>query len=106
MPAQAWVTLIVGLVAAIGVIVTMTQKQRADNRREWWTRFEWALEATHSTNRDPRRDRWRVIANLAESRLMTATERSLVSELIGGITTEAVNADDLGVPSENSSEED
>lgn len=84
----------------------MTQKQRADNCREWWPRFEWAMEATYGTNRDQPRDGWRVIAILAVSRLMTASERPLVSELIGGITTEAVNADDLGVPSENSSEED
>ncbi|MGV9669261.1 hypothetical protein ACWDPV_01535 [Gordonia sp. NPDC003504] len=77
MPAHAWVTLIVGLVAAIGVIMTMTQKQRADNRREWWTRFEWTMEATDSTNRDQRRDGWRVIAILAESRLMTASETPL-----------------------------
>jgi hypothetical protein len=38
MPSQAWVTLIVGTLATIGVIVTWQQKNRADRRSEWWRR--------------------------------------------------------------------
>ncbi|WP_264017220.1 hypothetical protein [Mycolicibacter longobardus] len=34
MPAQAWVTLIVSGLAAVGVIVTWRQKNRADRRSE------------------------------------------------------------------------
>lgn len=44
--AQAWVTLIVGGLAAIGVIVTWQQKNKADRRSEWWRRTTWALERT------------------------------------------------------------
>jgi hypothetical protein len=35
-PAQGWVTLIVGGLAAIGVIVTWQRKNLADKRSEWW----------------------------------------------------------------------
>jgi len=47
-PAQAWVTLIVGSVAAIGVIITWQQQNRADRRAEWWRRAQWAFERTFS----------------------------------------------------------
>jgi hypothetical protein len=44
MPAQAWVTLVVGMVATIGVLVTWRQKNDADSRSEWWRRTAWAVE--------------------------------------------------------------
>ncbi|WP_232425905.1 hypothetical protein [Mycobacterium sp. JS623] len=45
MPAQAWVTLIVGLVATTGVLITWWQKNTADRRSEWWRRVTWGLRA-------------------------------------------------------------
>jgi hypothetical protein len=49
-PAQAWVTLIVGTVATVGVLFTWRQKNNADNRAEWWRRTAWAIERTFSDN--------------------------------------------------------
>lgn len=49
MPAQAWVTLIIGLVATVGVLITWRQKNTADRRSEWWRRTTWAFERTFST---------------------------------------------------------
>lgn len=36
MPAQAWITLIVGVFAVIGVAGTVNQRTRADNRSQSW----------------------------------------------------------------------
>jgi hypothetical protein len=52
-PAQAWVTLIVGSLAAIGVIVTWQQKNRADRRSEWWLRTTPAFERTSIAQMTP-----------------------------------------------------
>jgi hypothetical protein len=49
-PAQAWVTLIVGLAATVGVLVTWRQKNTADRRSEWWRRTTWAFERSLSDN--------------------------------------------------------
>jgi hypothetical protein len=49
LPAQAWVTLTAGLVAAFGVIITWQQKNNADRRSEWWRRTTWAFDGTFST---------------------------------------------------------
>lgn len=36
MPAQSWVTLIVGTLAVVGVAFTVRQRTRADNRAQSW----------------------------------------------------------------------
>lgn len=57
--AQNWVTLVVGLLAASGVIGTLWQRQRSEAtdrrlrleyeaRAEWWRRFEWAADKSVS----------------------------------------------------------
>ncbi|MFC8281278.1 hypothetical protein [Rhodococcoides kroppenstedtii] len=46
MPAQAWVTLIVGVLAVVGVALTVRQRTRADNRAQSWQRITWCLERT------------------------------------------------------------
>jgi hypothetical protein len=35
-PAQAWITLVVGLLAIVGVAGTVSQRTRADNRAQAW----------------------------------------------------------------------
>lgn len=79
MPAQAWVTLVVGVIGIIGVVVTVAQRTRADNRREWWSRFQWAMDATYSENPQKRVDGWRVVAVLATSHLITETEELYIA---------------------------
>lgn len=78
MPAQAWVTLIVGSLAAIGVIVTWQQKNRADKRSEWWRRATWALERTFSTNITEAELGWTMLASLVGSRLATKDDSDIV----------------------------
>ncbi len=81
MTAQAWVTLVVGIVAVVGVGFTIVQRTRADNRREWWARFSWALDAAYSTDADQRRDGWRIVTALTRSPLATETEETVIEAL-------------------------
>lgn len=75
MPAQACVTLIVGGIAAIGVIVTWQQKNRADRRSEWWRRVTWALERTFSDNPNEQELGWSVLESLVTSKLAAQLAR-------------------------------
>ncbi|WP_257720449.1 hypothetical protein [Gordonia phthalatica] len=40
---------------------TPNQRSRADNRREWWVRFEWAMNATYSPDPLVRSDGWGIV---------------------------------------------
>lgn len=78
MPAQAWVTLLVGGVAAIGVIVTWQQKTRADRRSEWWRRSAWAFERTFGDVDNQRQLGWKVLDTLLRSTLATRDDSGIV----------------------------
>lgn len=78
MPAQAWVTLIVGGFAAIGVVVTWQQKNRADKRSEWWRRTQWAFERTFSPDDAEARLGWNMLAMLMSSKLLTRDDSDAV----------------------------
>lgn len=77
-PAQAWVTLIVGGLAAIGVIVTWQQKNRADRRSEWWRRTTWAFERTFSPDDAQAQLGWRMLETLQRSTLATSDDSDIV----------------------------
>ncbi|WP_308014206.1 MULTISPECIES: hypothetical protein [unclassified Rhodococcus (in: high G+C Gram-positive bacteria)] len=78
MPAQAWVTLVIGLIATIGVIVTWQQKNSADRRSEWWRRTTWAFERTFSDSDVEAELGWRVLETLVGSKLVTRSDSDLV----------------------------
>jgi hypothetical protein len=78
MPAQAWVTLIVGSLAAIGAIVTWQQKNRADRRSEWWRRTTWAFERTFSIDDAEAGLGWKVLGTLVGSTLATKDDSDIV----------------------------
>lgn len=78
MPAQAWVTFIVGLVATIGVIITWQQKNSADSRSEWWRRTTWAFERTFSASDSEAQLEWKVLETLVKSRLATRSDSDIV----------------------------
>lgn len=87
MPPQSWVTLIVGSLAAIGVIVTWQQKNRADRRSEWWRRTTWAFERTFSANDAQARLGWDILATLIRSRLATVDDND-IAQVIAEHATE------------------
>jgi hypothetical protein len=88
MPAQAWVTLTVSGLAAIGVIVTWQQKNRADRRSEWWRRTAWAFERTFSNDDGQAGLGWKMLETLVESTLSTRDDSDIVQ-----VIAERVSAD-------------
>lgn len=90
MPAQAWVTLIVGLVATIGVLVTWQQKNTADRRSEWWRRTSWALDLTFSDAQEKRRLGWSLLLALAASKLVTKGD----SDVMQAVAEHVAKGDD------------
>ena len=78
MPAQAWVTLIVGGAAIIGVIITWQQKNRADRRSEWWRRTAWAFERTFSEDDGQAQLGWKVLYALVRSKLATKDDSDIM----------------------------
>lgn len=78
MPAQAWVTLIVGLVAIGGVLITWRQKNTSDRRSEWWRRVTWAFERTFSPDDTEAALGWKMLDTLLQSRLATRGDSDIV----------------------------
>jgi hypothetical protein len=70
MPAQAWVTLIVGLVAIGGVLIT------------WWRRVTWAFERTFSADDTEAALGWKMLDTLLQSKLATRGDSDIV-QVIG-----------------------
>jgi hypothetical protein len=72
------VTLIFGGLAAIGVILTWQQKNRADRRAEWWRRTRWAFERTFATDDAQAELGWKMLATLVRSTLATKDDSDIV----------------------------
>ncbi|GAB4995172.1 hypothetical protein MAHJHV58_46410 [Mycobacterium avium subsp. hominissuis] len=96
MPAQAWVTLIVGLIATVGVLVTWQQKNNADRRSEWWRRTTWAFERTFSGDQEQRRLGWSMLFVLVGSKLVTKGDSAFVQAVAEHVALEG--DDDGGEP--------
>jgi hypothetical protein len=95
------VTLVVGLAATIGVLVTWRQKNTADRRSEWWRRTAWAFERSLSQNKLEAELGWKVLATLVASELATKTDSDVIQVIaehaaLGGPGT------DEGGPSDGS----
>ncbi|MBT2272732.1 hypothetical protein [Rhodococcus qingshengii] len=103
MPAQAWVTLIVGGVAIIGVLLTWWQKNTADRRSEWWRRTTWAFERTFSESDTEAELGWKVLGTLVASKLATKADSDIV-QVIAEHTALGNDSDDE--VDENGTEED
>ena len=80
-PAQAWLTLIVGSLAAIGVIASWQQKNKADRRSEWWRRVAWSFERAFSDSETQAQFGWKVLATLVRSTLATRDDFDIVQAI-------------------------
>jgi hypothetical protein len=76
------VTLIVGLAAIVGVLVTWRQKNTADRRSEWWRRTAWAFERSLSDDASEAALGWKVLRTLVGSTLVTQSDSGIV-QVIG-----------------------
>lgn len=79
MTAPAWVSLLVGAAAFIGVVASLNQRTEADRRAEWWRRATWAVDHTLSENLDAQLVGFDVLRKLQESNLITRSDRSIFS---------------------------
>lgn len=93
MPAQAWVTLIIGLVATVGVLVTWQQKNTADRRSEWWRRTTWAFERTFSGDQEQRRLGWSLLLVLVTSKLATKGDSDFMQAVAEHVALEGDDDD-------------
>jgi len=93
-PAQAWVTLIVGLAATIGVLVTWRQKNTADHRAEWWRRTTWAFERSLSDRYMEAELGWKVLGTLLESKLVTKSDVSVMQVIAEHVALNEYNVDE------------
>ncbi len=75
---QAWVTLLVGSLGALGVIITWQQKNRADRRSEWWRRTAWSFERTFSADEGQAELGWKALTMLMRSTLATKDDSDMV----------------------------
>lgn len=88
MPAQAWVQLVVGVAATLGVLVTWHQKNTADRRGEWWRRSAWAFERSFSDKKTEAELGWTLLAVLTESRLVTTSDSDVVQVIAEHVALE------------------
>lgn len=77
MPAQAWVTLVVGVVATGGVLLSWRQKFDSDRRAEWWRRISWSFDHVLSGDAEREAFGWVVLDHLAKSTLATKDDADL-----------------------------
>nr|WP_294637887.1 hypothetical protein [uncultured Rhodococcus sp.] len=74
----SWVTLIVGVLAVVGVALTVRQRTVADKRAQAWQRITWCLDHTVSDNGDEAELGWDIYETVTDSPLITATERGVL----------------------------
>ena len=89
MTAQVWVTLVVGVLASVGVVGTLWQRQMSetidrrlrrewDARAEWWRRYMWAVERAESDDPDVQARGYVMLDVLAGSPLLTPSELDIL----------------------------
>ena len=83
MPAQSWVTLVVGVLAVLGVALTIRPRTIADKRAQDWQRITWCLDHTVSERDDEAELGWDVFATVTDSPLITSTERKVLLAVAG-----------------------
>lgn len=82
MNAQAWATLVVGVIGFAGVTATLVQRTLSDKRAEWWRRATWAVDHTLSDNIDAQVVGFDILGKLQQSRLITDSDRALFADWV------------------------
>ncbi|MBY4209784.1 hypothetical protein HQO42_03710 [Rhodococcus fascians] len=78
MPAQSWVTLVVGVLAVVGVALTIRQRTIADKRAQAWQRITWCLDHTVSMDDTEAALGWDIYGAVTDSPLITRTEQDVL----------------------------
>lgn len=68
----------IALIGAITGLLAIAQKERSDRRKEWFARYQWAIELAHSDD-DATAETGRAhLAALKNSRIATRSEREFI----------------------------
>lgn len=87
MDTDQWISaaqVIATALAILGALVAVGQKLRSDNRAEWYRRYAQATEWSLREEVEAKVIGWVNLTELGVSRLITATEKSLVKALAMG----------------------
>ncbi|KQU28403.1 MULTISPECIES: hypothetical protein [unclassified Rhodococcus (in: high G+C Gram-positive bacteria)] len=106
MPAQSWVTLIVGVLAVVGVALTVRQRTIADKRAQAWDRITWCLDHTLSEDDDEAELGWGIYATVTDSHLITSTEREVLLAVAAQSTRRALAQPSRIEDTENQNEQE
>ena len=68
----------IALIGAITGLLAIAQKERADRRKEWFTRYQWAIELAHSDDDTIAETGRAHLATLENSRIATRLDREFI----------------------------
>lgn len=96
------------LVALVVGVATVRQRDRADQREQWWQRARWALELTFSDDEDLVRRGYAAVHHLTRSALAGDDERKLIQAMndVGLATARPTLEDGLGGPTGGDEDEE
>jgi hypothetical protein len=94
----AWATLLVGVLALVGVLVTAivalvtstaATRERADNdrRERWWERAQWAMERACDPDPTKRAVGLTVLSSLGKSDLASPDEQVMLAQVALSVLT-------------------
>ena len=106
MPAQAWVTLIVGVLAVVGVALTVRQRTIADKRTQAWQRITWCLDHTVGNDPDEAELGWDIYATVTDSPLITKTEEAVLVAVADRAIRSTVAEPPTGEDTDNQNEQE
>ncbi|MGN7132594.1 hypothetical protein ACTHQY_04885 [Rhodococcoides corynebacterioides] len=75
-------TLIVGVLAVVGVAATIRRRTVADKRTQAWQRITWCLERTLSERDAEAELGWRMYTAVTDSSLITRTEEEVLLAVV------------------------
>ena len=78
---ELFATLVLGLIATSGVLITWRQKNIADRRSEWWRRVAWAYERVFSADDEQQQLGWTLLKVLITSKLATKGDTDYVQAI-------------------------
>lgn len=74
-------TAIVGAIAAIIALFTLSHRRRADSRAEWWRRVEYAMDLTREDDRVGRNTGMQLLIHLLDDRRWDPTGVTMLDEV-------------------------
>lgn len=85
-------TLVAAIVAFVAYRGTVKQKRDADNRNAWWSRVQWAIDASLSDDEQTRATGMAAVAEMQDSEWATDADQALLKVMAAAVRDETVKA--------------